>query len=48
MAISLVDSINSIEGYVPERRFGDAVKGLYVYGAGLVQPDALIPIYTAI
>ncbi len=48
MGISMVDSLNSIEGYVPEKRFGEAVKGLYVYGASLTQPAALVPIYTTI
>jgi hypothetical protein len=48
MGISMVDSLNSIEGYVPEKRFGEAVKGLYVYGAALTQPGAVVPIYTTI
>ncbi len=47
-AISFVDSLNRMEGYSPEKRFGDAVKGLYVYGAKVVQPDALAVTYTAL
>ena len=33
--------IQEVEAYRPEKRFGDAVKGLYVYGAGVVAPDYL-------
>jgi hypothetical protein len=46
MAISLVDSLNTIVAYNPELRFGDALKGLYVYGTKTVQPDALAVVYT--
>ncbi len=46
MAIALVDSVNKFVAYVPELRFGDAMKGLYVYGIKTVQPDALAVVYT--
>ena len=48
MGISLVDSLNSIVGYQPEMRFADAVKGLYVYGAAVTEPDALGVAYTTL
>lgn len=40
MALSFAEQINKVEAYRPERRFGDAVKGLHVYGAKLVYPEA--------
>lgn len=40
-AISYADQIVSVEGYRPERRFSDAVKGLHVFGAKLVRPKGL-------
>ena len=46
MAITMADSVNEIVGYNPELLFGDAVKGLYVYGAQIMQPDAIVPLYT--
>lgn len=48
MGISLVDSLNSIVGYQPEMKFGEAVKGLYVYGAAVTEPDALGVLYTSL
>lgn len=47
-AISMADSVNRVVGYEAELRFNEAVKGLYVYGAAALQPDAFVPIYTAI
>lgn len=41
MARSFAAQIVSTEAYRPEKRFGDAVKGLSVYGAKLVRPEAL-------
>lgn len=41
MAISLALQINSVEAFRPEKRFADAVKGLALYGAKVVRPDAL-------
>lgn len=40
-AWSMAAQITSVEAYRPELRFGDAVKGLLVYGAKVVRPDAL-------
>lgn len=36
-AVTFASQITSIEGYRPELQFGDAVKGLYVYGGKLVE-----------
>lgn len=41
MAISYAEQIVSVEGYRPEKRFADAVKGLHVYGSKLVRPSAI-------
>lgn len=40
MAHSYAEQINKTEAYRIERRFADAVKGLHVYGAKLVYPEA--------
>lgn len=41
IAWSFAEQIVSVEGYRPEKRFGDAVKGLHVYGAKVTRPTAL-------
>ncbi|TYB69733.1 P22 coat protein - protein 5 domain protein [Nonomuraea sp. PA05] len=41
MAISFAEQINKTEAYRPEGGFSDAVKGLTLYGAKLVRPEAL-------
>lgn len=41
MATTFADQINQVEAYRPEKRFADAVKGLHLYGAGVIEPDAL-------
>jgi hypothetical protein len=41
MAWSFADNIVEVEGYRPEKRFGDALKGLHVYGAKVVRPANL-------
>lgn len=41
MAISFAEQINKTEAYRPESSFSDAVKGLALYGAKLLRPDAL-------
>lgn len=41
LAISYAGQVTEVEAYRPEKSFSDAVKGLYVYGAKVVQPDAL-------
>lgn len=40
-AWSKADQILETEAYRPERRFGDAMKGLHVYGAKVVRPSNL-------
>lgn len=41
LATSVAEQIVSIETFKPEKRFGDAVKGLHVYGAKVVRPTCL-------
>lgn len=41
MAITYAEQINKVEAYRPESSFADAVKGLHLYGAKLVRPDAI-------
>ncbi|MBX3293164.1 MAG: P22 coat protein - protein 5 domain protein [Acidobacteria bacterium] len=41
MATAYVEQILDVQTYKPEKRFGDAVKGLHVYGAKVVRPSAL-------
>lgn len=41
MAISFAEQINKTEAYRPEGGFSDAVKGLALYGAKLIRPDAI-------
>ncbi|MCO7127808.1 phage capsid protein [Sporolactobacillus shoreicorticis] len=41
IAWSYAEQINSVEAYRPEKRFADAVKGLHLYGAKTVRPEAL-------
>lgn len=36
---SFADVISTIEPYRPEKRFEDAVKGLYVFGGKIIRPD---------
>lgn len=40
-AIAYAEQINKVEAYRPESKFCDAVKGLHVYGAKVVDPDCL-------
>lgn len=40
-AITFADQINKIEAFRPESAFSDAVKGLHLYGAKVIYPDAL-------
>ena len=40
-ATAFVEQVLDISTYKPEKRFGDAVKGLHVYGARVVRPKAL-------
>lgn len=41
-AATFAEQIMKTEAYSPERRFGDAVKGLHVYGAKVTRPNALV------
>lgn len=41
MATTFADQINKVVAYSPEKRFGDAVKGLHLYGAKVTRPYAL-------
>lgn len=41
LAWSYAEQVNQVEGYRPEARFADAVKGLHLYGAKVVRPNAL-------
>ena len=40
-AISYAEQINKVEAYRPEASFSDAVKGLHLWGAKVVRPEAL-------
>jgi hypothetical protein len=42
IATTYADQILKTVAYSPERRFGDAVKGLHVYGGKVVRPEALV------
>jgi N4-gp56 family major capsid protein len=41
IATTFADQINKVEAYRPESSFGDALKGLHLYGARVVRPEAL-------
>lgn len=41
MAWSFAQAVTEVIAYTPEKRFGDALKGLVVYGAKVVRPNAL-------
>ncbi len=41
IATTFADQISKVEGYRPERRFSDAVKGLHLYGSKVMRPEAL-------
>jgi hypothetical protein len=47
MAYSFAEQINEVEAYRPERRFGDAVKGLHLYGGTCVRPEAIATLTVA-
>jgi hypothetical protein len=46
MATTFAEQVSKTEAYRPERRFGDAVKGLNLYGADVFEPDALAVLTT--
>lgn len=41
IATAYVEQVLDLQTYKPEKRFGDAVKGLHVYGAKVVRPTCL-------
>lgn len=41
IATTYAEQILDVQAYKPEKRFGDAVKGLHVYGAKVVRPQNL-------
>ncbi|MBP6001845.1 MAG: hypothetical protein KA746_00290 [Pyrinomonadaceae bacterium] len=41
MATAFAEQVLDVQTYKPEKRFGDAVKGLHVYGAKVVRPESL-------
>src|SRR5690606_27899886 len=41
VATSYAEQIVDVQTYKPEKRFGDAVKGLHLYGAKVVRPTSL-------
>lgn len=41
MAATFAEQIVHVEGYRPQKRFGDAMKGLHVYGSKVVRPNVL-------
>ncbi|HEV7700407.1 MAG TPA: hypothetical protein VGO43_09285 [Pyrinomonadaceae bacterium] len=45
IATSYVEQVLDVQTFKPEKRFGDAVKGLHVYGAKVVRPTALAVLF---
>lgn len=41
MGVTFAEQINKTEAYRPESSFSDAIKGLHLYGAKVVRPEAL-------
>lgn len=41
-AVTLAYQVNKVEAYRPEGSFSDAVKGMILYGAKVIQPKALV------
>jgi len=42
LATTYAEQINKVEAFRPEKRFADALKGLHLYGAKVVRPEALV------
>jgi N4-gp56 family major capsid protein len=42
MATTFADQINSVEAYRSQNAFSDTVRGLHLYGAKVVRPEALV------
>lgn len=47
-ALTFANQINKVEAYRPESAFSDALKGLSLYGAKLVRPDAAATLIASI
>jgi hypothetical protein len=45
LAWTFAQQVSEVEGYRPERRFADAVKGLLLYGARLTRPDKMAVLF---
>lgn len=45
VAWTFAQQVSEVEGYRPERRFADAVKGLLLYGAKLTRPDKVAVLF---
>jgi hypothetical protein len=45
LATTMADQIVQVEAFRMEKRFSDAVKGLYVYGAKVIRPQALAVLF---
>ena len=41
-AIAFAEQLSEIEAYRPEKRFADAVKGLHLFGAGIIYPEEMV------
>lgn len=41
-AIAFAEQLSEIDAYRPEKRFADAVKGLHLFGAGIIYPKELV------
>lgn len=44
-SLSFADALLNIEAYRPQKRFEDAVKGLYIFGGKVMRPDMTICIH---
>ena len=42
IACTYAEQINKVEAFRPQKRFADALKGLHLYGAKVVRPEALV------
>lgn len=47
-AITFAEQINKVEAYRPEDSFSDALKGLHLYGAKVIRPEAMATLVASI
>ena len=47
-AIAFAEQLSEIDAYRPEKRFADAVKGLHLFGAGVIYPKELVILDTTL